>query len=318
MASICIQETKALFLLVALISFGSCPSEAAAGQINFDDAADGTIVNTRYPGVTFSNPLSATSNIFARSGSGFAPSSPNVVSVFGTPVLPTFDARNGAVDATFASPVASVSIDARPVAPIEFLTPLTRRPFLQAFDAAGNLFTTVYYAGALPTTVSGVGPTETLAFTSTGNNIARVRFSSQNPGNPPTIPPTYGLFDNLRFDRIFMLSANVVSGGSVSPSPASYVDGTLVTLTAIAQPGWRFSNWSGDASGTDNPLQVTMSANKMIVANFVPALPTPEAEICVYFNRGLPEGMTLFGDAQVVGGRLKLYTVGQPNGFGIA
>src|SRR5882672_1404146 len=171
MASICIQETKALFLLVALISFGSCPPEASAGQINFDDAADGTIVNARYPGVTFSNPLSATSNIFARSGSGFAPSSPNVVSVFG-------------------SPVASVSIDARPVAPIEFLTPLTRRPFLQAFDAAGNLFTTVYYAGALPTTVSGVGPTETLAFTSTGNNIARVRFSSQNPGNPPTIPPT--------------------------------------------------------------------------------------------------------------------------------
>jgi len=29
--------------------------------------------------------------------------------------------------------------------------------------------------------------------------------------------------------------------------------------------------------------------------------------------------MTLFGDAQVAGGRLKLYTVGQPNGFfGIA
>src|SRR5882672_1201637 len=188
MASICIRETKALFLLVALISFGASPPEASAGQIDFDDAADGTVIHTRYPGVIFSNPIGG--DIFARNGSGFAPSSPNVASVFGAPGLPQFDARNGAVDGTFATPVGRVSIDARPVAPFEFLTALTKRPFLQAFDAAGTLLTTVYYAGALPTTVAGVGPTETLAFTSTGNNIARVRFSSQNPGNPPTIPPT--------------------------------------------------------------------------------------------------------------------------------
>jgi hypothetical protein len=317
MGPICIREAKALFLLVAVISFGAHPPESSAGQINFDDAANGTVVNTRYPGVTFSNPIGG--NIFARDGSGFAPSSPNVVSVFGTG-LPPFDARNGAVDATFASPVAIVSIDARPVAPIEFLTPLTRRPFLQAFDSADHLLTTVYYAGALPDTVSGVGPTETLSFTSTANDIARVRFSSQNPGNPPTVPPTYGLFDNLQFNRIFSLTANAISGGSVSASPsqANYVEGMPVTLTAIPQLGWRFSHWTGDATGADNPLQVTMSANKVIVANFVPALPTPEAEICLAFNRGLPEGMTLFGDAQVAGGRLKLYTVGQPNGYGIA
>src|SRR5688572_21823548 len=149
------RDTKALLLLIAVITIFGHTRSASAGQINFDDAADGTVVNTRYPGVTFSNPLSASSNIFARSSPGFAPSSPNVVSVFGPPALPTFDARSGAVDATFATPVGSVSIDARPVAPLEFLTPLTRRPFLQAFDSAGNLLTTVYYAGPLPTTVAG-------------------------------------------------------------------------------------------------------------------------------------------------------------------
>jgi hypothetical protein len=320
MGPICIREAKALFLLVALISFGARPPESSAGQINFDDAADGTIVNTRYPGVTFSNPLHATSNIFARSGFTFAPSSPNVVSVFGAPTPSAFDARNGAVDATFASPVAIVSIDARPVAPIEFLTPLTRRPFLQAFDSADHLLTTVYYAGALPNTVSGVGPTETLSFTSTANDIARVRFSSQNPGNPPTVPPTYGLFDNLRFDRVFSLTANATSGGSVRTSPEEnrIVEGTLVTLTATPLQGWRFSHWSGDVSSTANPLQITMTANQSIVANFVPASSAPEAGICLDFNSGAPAGMSFFGDARVDGGRLKLYTVGQPNGFGIA
>ncbi len=320
MASIRIQESKALFLLVALIVFGGLSPWASAGQINFDDVADGTIVNTHYPGVTFSNPLHATSNIFARAGSGFAPSSPNIVSVFRPPALAPFDARDGAVDATFATPVGSVSIDARPVAPLEFLTPLTRRPFLQAFDSAGNLIATVYYAGTLPNTVSGVGPMETLTVTSTGNNIARVRFSSQNPGNPPTVPPTYGMFDNLRFDRIFSLAASATGGGAVSASPsqATYVDGTLVTLTATPLPNFVFAGWSGDASGAANPLQITMSANTVVFANFVPALPTPEAGMCADFNSGVPAGMTLFGDARVEGGRLKLYTVGQVNAFGIA
>ena len=286
-------------------------------MINFDDAADGTIVNTRYPGVTFSNPSGG--NIFARNGSGLAPSSPNVASVFGTGV-PAFDARFGAADATFDTPVGSVSIDARPVAPLEFPGSLIKRPFLQAFDASGNLLTTVYYLGALPTGSGQVGPTETLSYVSTANNIKRVRFTSQNPTQAPVAPATYGLFDNLYFASLYTLAANGAGGGSVSASPSqpSYVDGTVVTLTATAQPGWRFSNWSGDASGTDNPLQVTMTANKVIAASFGPALPTPEAEICLAFNRGLPAGMTLFGGAQVDGGRLKLYTVGQPNGFGIA
>jgi hypothetical protein len=41
-------------------------------------------------------------------------------------------------------------------------------------------------------------------------------------------------------------------------------------------------------------------------------------EACMDFNNGTPSGMTLFGDAQVDGGYLKLYTIGQPNSFGIA
>ncbi len=320
MLPIRISEVKSRVLAAVFAVFFTLPQLGGAAVINFDDVGEGTAINTHYPGVTFSNPLNAASNIFARSSASFAPSSPNVVSVFGPPALPTYDARNGAVDATLATPVGFVSIDARPVAPFEFLTPLTRRPYLEAYTSSGALIGQVYYQGALPNTVAGVGPTETLSFTSTANNIARVRFSVQNPGSPPTVPPTYGLFDNLNFSRIFSLTANTSGSGSVrrTPDQSQYIDGTLVTLSAEAPAGWKFSHWSGDVSSTANPLQVAMTADKVLVANFVPASPTPAASRCLDFNSGVPSGVTLFGDARVDGGRLKLYTVGQPNSFGIA
>jgi hypothetical protein len=116
-----------------------------------------------------------------------------------------------------------VKIDVRPVAPFEFLGSLTKRPFLQAFDTNNNLLGTVYYAGALPTGVGEVGPTETLTFTSPANNIAAARFSSQNRNSPPAAPPTYGLFDNFRFG--------------------------LPTLTMTSQGSQMVLSWSKDATG---------------------------------------------------------------------
>src|SRR4051812_13074226 len=108
-----LHRTSLSSAAIVIMAFGLCLSRASAGVINFDDAADGAAINTRYAGVTFTNPISG--NIFARNGAGFAPSPANVVSVFGTG-FPIFDARFGAVDARLATPVGSVSIDARPVA----------------------------------------------------------------------------------------------------------------------------------------------------------------------------------------------------------
>jgi len=59
--------------------------------------------------------------------------------------------------------------------------------------------------------------------------------------------------------------------GSVSKSPnmASYPQGTEVTLTATPAPGYNFSSWSGDASGSSVSTTVTMNTNKSVTANFV-------------------------------------------------
>ena len=70
----------------------------------------------------------------------------------------------------------------------------------------------------------------------------------------------------------FALTINA-AGGTVTKSPdqAGYPTGTVVTLTATPDALHQFTGWSGDASGTTNPLTVTMSAAKNITANFVGA-----------------------------------------------
>jgi uncharacterized repeat protein (TIGR02543 family) len=47
-----------------------------------------------------------------------------------------------------------------------------------------------------------------------------------------------------------------------------YVEGTSVTLAASPDAGYLFTGWSGDLSGSQNPVTFTMDANKTITANF--------------------------------------------------
>ena len=44
------------------------------------------------------------------------------------------------------------------------------------------------------------------------------------------------------------------------PIGPSYVDGTVVTLTADSDPGYAFDYWTGALSGSDNPETITMNA----------------------------------------------------------
>lgn len=47
-------------------------------------------------------------------------------------------------------------------------------------------------------------------------------------------------------------------------------EGSTQTITAIANAGWQFDGWTGDATGTANPLSVAMDGNKSIAAHFSP------------------------------------------------
>ena len=60
-------------------------------------------------------------------------------------------------------------------------------------------------------------------------------------------------------------------GGSTDPAPGEhlYAQGAEVTITAIPDDHYRFSHWSGDVSGTSNPITITMSADVSLTANFI-------------------------------------------------
>ena len=63
---------------------------------------------------------------------------------------------------------------------------------------------------------------------------------------------------------------NTQGGASASPltSGSIYTAGSLVQLYASASSGYHFTGWSGDLSGTNNPVNITMNGNKNITANF--------------------------------------------------
>ncbi|NEV93434.1 DUF3494 domain-containing protein [Psychroflexus sp. YR1-1] len=67
----------------------------------------------------------------------------------------------------------------------------------------------------------------------------------------------------------YTLTVNALNGTvDKSPNQATYNEGEDVILTATPDNGYEFSSWSGDATGTNNPLTVTMNADKAVTANF--------------------------------------------------
>ena len=70
----------------------------------------------------------------------------------------------------------------------------------------------------------------------------------------------------------YTLTSNVTpsGAGSVTANPIQpgYPSGTQIVLTAAPNSGYSFSSWSGGASGSANPLTVTITGNLSITANF--------------------------------------------------
>jgi len=67
------------------------------------------------------------------------------------------------------------------------------------------------------------------------------------------------------------LTTNATNGTiSTNPNPVNgtYANGTVVTLSATPNPGYRFDGWSGDLTDTTSPSTITMNANKSVTAMF--------------------------------------------------
>ncbi|HSN94679.1 MAG TPA: choice-of-anchor Q domain-containing protein [Anaerolineaceae bacterium] len=112
-------------------------------------------------------------------------------------------------------------------------------------------------------------PVTLTATANPGHSFASwIGFGTNNPLNltilEDTIVTAYFTQDE------YALSVVPEGAGMVEVSPLQhiYFYGTEVTLTPIPDPGWTFTGWGGDASGTANPLKITMDGSKNITANF--------------------------------------------------
>lgn len=113
-----------------------------------------------------------------------------------------------------------------------------------------------------------------------------------NFNNPVTLTVTNAsgltaLFASLSGNQVSLV-ALPVNGGSIQANPAFnvYTNGDVVTLTAWNTSNRVFSHWSGDASGTNNPLSLTLDDSKLVYAHFVPGVPVSQLPVFTEVPRG--------------------------------
>ena len=73
---------------------------------------------------------------------------------------------------------------------------------------------------------------------------------------------------NTNTTQKFDLAVSASEGGSVDTSGGSYDSNSSVTITATPSDEYEFTGWSGNASGSSNPLTIIMNGNINITANF--------------------------------------------------
>lgn len=145
-------------------------------------------------------------------------------------------------------------------------------------------------------------PIRLTAVPQTGNYFAFWGNGAGGTNNPlifavtnPT-PTITAVFASLAASRFALTVIPVGNGAaSVNPQASFYNSGQTVTLTALPGTGQAFLGWSGSASGSQNPLGVTMNQNKVITANFSNK---PRLDVLPCFGQSSYEGVqvTLTGE----------------------
>jgi len=71
---------------------------------------------------------------------------------------------------------------------------------------------------------------------------------------------------------------------TVSPDAAAYDSGTQVAITANPNPGYLLSSWSGDVTGSENNINLTMNSDKTVTANFSQDIADSDADGLTNYN----------------------------------
>lgn len=108
-----------------------------------------------------------------------------------------------------------------------------------------------------------------------------------------TAIPRIKIFDAVSYMSAYTLTVqtNNISWGTTNPAPGvhGYPLNTPAKVTAVPKTYATFSHWTGDASGTDNPVTVVINRNKTIKANFKYIYP-PAVQGEKVLNRSFSQG----------------------------
>jgi len=122
-------------------------------------------------------------------------------------------------------------------------------------------------------------------------------------------------------ERLRTLNYTVTGVGSISLSAspvlpgkdyARFWNGLPLDVTATADPGWRFHGWTGSVSSTDNPVLVTMDADKNVTAHF--GIHFPDA----YLQAAVESVLGFAADTPVLPSHMESLTYFAADGLGIA
>ncbi|HVM46874.1 MAG TPA: chitobiase/beta-hexosaminidase C-terminal domain-containing protein [Candidatus Acidoferrum sp.] len=118
-------------------------------------------------------------------------------------------------------------------------------------------------------------PVQLTALPANGSYFLGWKDAASGFNNPLTIQATNAsgitaLFAALHTNQVSLTVLPEANGSVVvSPFYNVYTNGDTVTLTAFPAVGNTFAGWSGDASGSTNPLRLLLDSSKSISANFV-------------------------------------------------
>ena len=92
----------------------------------------------------------------------------------------------------------------------------------------------------------------------------------------------------------YRMTASLSVNGTVTGT-GEYALNEAALITAVPSTGFRFANWSGDFSGTTNPLTIVMDADKTVGATFIPDLSDADGD-----------GITAYDEATIYGSNPEL------------
>lgn len=94
--------------------------------------------------------------------------------------------------------------------------------------------------------------------------------SANSSSNPVVIEMDEPKTVTAEFREGFELSTSVVpqGAGTIEPGSGVFISGSSVSIEANAAYGWRFAEWSGDITGSENPYDLTFSSDVALEGHF--------------------------------------------------